>query len=313
MNVARQTKNYVETNPEVLMPDEALHSAHAVTISADAELQAIMTAVTEDQIRFSEQIGAFKMATATRKFLNVFRIKFLAEVKESKKYKDLTIVRQDGNTERVRTWEEFCNAIGYSSDLIDENIRNVRAFGEEALESMGQIGLGYRELRQLRRVPEDQKAALIEAAKAGDKDSFLELAEDLIAKHVREKEEAEKRIASMGEEIEDTRARSAEKSQQIEALHDERLRIKRLPPDEVLAQLRKEATAIHNDARGAIIGQLRQAVIAVVGHHETHGGDSTVFLAGLVGQLTTDLAALRDEFFLPTVDANEHGWIDNEN
>ena len=62
----------------------------------------------------------------------------------------------------------------------DEDIKNLRQFGEQALESMSRMGIGYRELRQFRRLPDDQKTALIEVAKTGDKDSFLELAEDLI-------------------------------------------------------------------------------------------------------------------------------------
>lgn len=111
------------------------------------------------------------------------------------------------------------------------------------------------------------------------------------------------------EELEDTRTRSAEKSQQIEVMHEEKLRIKRMPPDEVLAALHKEATAIHNDACGAIAGQLRQAVIAILGHHETHGGDSAVFLGGVVGQLESELAKLRGEFGLPAVQTGEHDWV----
>ena len=53
---------------------------------------------------------------------------------------------------------------------------------------MSRMGIGYRELRQYRKLPEDQKQALIEVAKAGDKEGFVELAEEIIAKHAKEKE-----------------------------------------------------------------------------------------------------------------------------
>lgn len=43
---------------------------------------------------------------------------------------------------------------------------------------MSRMGIGYRELRQYRRLPDDQKQALIEVAKTGDKEGFVELAED---------------------------------------------------------------------------------------------------------------------------------------
>ena len=79
--------------------------------------------------------------------------------------------------------------LGRSVDQVDRDIANVQAFGEQALESMSAMGIGYRELRQYRKLPEDQKQALIEVAKAGDKEGFVELAEEIIAKHAKEKEQ----------------------------------------------------------------------------------------------------------------------------
>lgn len=58
--------------------------------------------------------------------------------------------------------------------------------------------------------------------------------------------------------------------------------------------------------RGGIIGALRQALIAL----DLQEARPTVFMAGLVGQLEDDLRALRAEFALPEVSADEHGWID---
>ncbi len=80
------------------------------------------------------------------------------------------------------TWEEFCNLLGKSVDKVDTDITNLKAFGEEALESMQRIGIGYRKLRQYRQLPQTQQEELIEAAKANDKDAFLEVAEELITK-----------------------------------------------------------------------------------------------------------------------------------
>lgn len=98
------------------------------------------------------------------------------------------------------TWEEFCGLLGVTSRKVDEDISNLQAFGEDALNSMSRIGIGYRELRQYRKLPEDQKQALIEVAKAGDKEGFVELAEEIIAKHAKEKEQ----LASQVEEAKAT-------------------------------------------------------------------------------------------------------------
>lgn len=76
-------------------------------------------------------------------------------------------------------------------------------------------------------------------------------------------------------------------------------RIQKETPDERLLGLRKEATAIMNDALGAVRGGMRQALVAL----RDHPGEepSSLFMAGLVGQLQYDLSALREEFGLPDV------------
>ena len=77
------------------------------------------------------------------------------------------------------------------------------------------------------------------------------------------------------------------------------LRIQKEAPDERLLGLRKEATAIMNDALGAVRGGMRQALIALRDHPSEETG--SLFMAGLVGQLQYDLSALREEFGLPDV------------
>ncbi|MBX9835309.1 MAG: hypothetical protein K2X65_03950, partial [Burkholderiaceae bacterium] len=76
-------------------------------------------------------------------------------------------------------------------------------------------------------------------------------------------------------------------------------RIETLPADEALEKTMKEATAITRDAMGAIRGGVRQALVAL--NDAPDGGDKSVFMAGLVGQIQADLNALREEFNLPDV------------
>lgn len=83
---------------------------------------------------------------------------------------------------------------------------------------------------------------------------------------------------------------------------DEAALIKAAPADEQLEVLRKEATASMNDCRGALIGRFSAALEAIDAHAALHGGESDLaFLAGLVGQLQADLAALRDRLGIPDV------------
>lgn len=89
------------------------------------------------------------------------------------------------------------------------------------------------------------------------------------------------------------------KNASMDKLRAQLTRIDKLPPDEALANLQKEATAIMNDALGAVRGGMRQALIALNDHPGEN--DHSLFMAGLVGQITADLAALREEFNLPDV------------
>lgn len=88
------------------------------------------------------------------------------------------------------------------------------------------------------------------------------------------------------------------KNASMDKLRAQLTRIDKLPPDEALANLQKEATAIMNDALGAVRGGMRQALIALKNHGDD---DHSLFMAGLVGQVQADLAALREEFNLPDV------------
>ena len=137
----------------------------------------------------NQLLGQAQMAGAFEEFSRTVRTSKLAYVKEHKLYRSIAGAASPHGAEKLSgTWEEFCWLLGRSVDQVDRDIANVQAFGEQALESMSAMGIGYRELRQYRKLPEDQKQALIEVAKAGDKEGFVELAEEIIAKHAKEKE-----------------------------------------------------------------------------------------------------------------------------
>ena len=140
----------------------------------------------------NQMLGQIQMSRAISKFTDVVSLQKLKYIKENKSYRALSgqkgIDRNGSEITDVGTWAGFCAALGVSASKIDEDLTNLQIFGEEALAQLTQAGAGYRELRQYRKLPEDQKQALIEVAKAGDKEGFVELAEEIIAKHAKEKE-----------------------------------------------------------------------------------------------------------------------------
>lgn len=90
------------------------------------------------------------------------------------------------------------------------------------------------------------------------------------------------------------------KNAKIDKLEREKKLIERMPTDETAIATKKEASAIMADVLGLIRGDLRAALAAVAVDDSRDSGD-TVFMAGLVGQLASDLAALRAEFDLPDI------------
>ena len=188
---------------EARMPKKAgrpaMPAAQAVAVVLNGEETAPEVAAVDGlaQLRASygqgrdlvnQLLGQAQAFQAAGNLLQTFGVSKLALVKESKLYQQLSGMKAPNGSELKGTWVEFCGLLGISDDKANEDINNLNAFGEDALEQMQRIGIGYRELRQYRKLPEDQKQALIEVAKAGDKEGFVELAEEIIAKHAKEKE-----------------------------------------------------------------------------------------------------------------------------
>lgn len=92
----------------------------------------------------------------------------------------------------------------------------------------------------------------------------------------------------------------SDKNTAMDKLRAQVKRIATIPPDDALADLQREATANMNDALGAVRGGLRAALTALNNHGDERG-QQAVFMAGLVGQVAAELAALREEFNLPDV------------
>ena len=85
--------------------------------------------------------GRAQAFSVSAKFGNVSALLILKQIKENKTYK---------NMPNVGTWANYCQLLGYSPRLIDEQLTNLNTLGQEFLETVSTFGLGYRELRKLR-------------------------------------------------------------------------------------------------------------------------------------------------------------------
>ena len=203
----------------------------------------IQSAYNEERDLVNQLLGQAQMADAFTKFSLTVRTSKLNFVKENKLYRSLKGKKSpNGYDFLTGTWEEFCNLLGISVQKADLDIQNLKEFGEEALDSMSQMGIGYRELRQYRKLPEDQKTALIEVAKAGDKETLVELAEEFIAKNNKEKEQLKKENNNLQADYKALSKRNADVAKEKEelAIKLAQFEMKTIPLDERLSPLKEQ-------------------------------------------------------------------------
>ncbi|WP_439330222.1 hypothetical protein [Gilliamella intestini] len=202
----------------------------------------IQSEYNEERDLVNQLLGQAQMADAFSKFSRTVRTSKLAFIKQNKLYQLLKGKKTPNGSEFSGTWEDFCNLLNLSVDKVDLDIQNLQSFGEEALESMSRMGIGYRELRQYRKLPEDQKTALIEVAKAGDKEALVELAEEFIAKNAKEKEQLKKENSNLQADYKALSKRNADVAKEKEelAIKLAQFEMKTVPLDERLEPFKKQ-------------------------------------------------------------------------
>jgi len=140
----------------------------------------------EDVLKQLGQIEAFEFVN---KLAIVANLKIIQEIKETKAYKGLTYIDENGKLATIANFEDFCNyKLNSPKRTIDDRLLNLKSFGEEFYEASQKIGLGSRDLRKLRQLPSDDKQLIIgsEAVDLGDKEAIKELIEDLDITHKKE-------------------------------------------------------------------------------------------------------------------------------
>jgi uncharacterized protein YukE len=104
------------------------------------------------------------------------------------------------------------------------------------------------------------------------------------------------------------------KNKQIDKLQGDARRLKRAEPDEVVEQLLRELQEHYNAVLGGIRGTLRAGIEQVIVHDQEHDTNNTVLLAGVLGQITAEVQAIRDMFGIPDATGIElqenHGWLE---
>lgn len=203
----------------------------------------------------NQLLGQAQAFQAAGNLLQTFGVQKLAIVKENKLYQQLAGSIAPNGLALKGTWQEFCGLLGISDEKANQDIANLQAFGEEALEQMQRAGIGYRDLRKFRRMGEDDKTLLIEAAKSGDKDSLVEFAETLISKHTKEKQDLETKVTELEANNRATEQLLTAKDGKINNLARQ---IKKFNVDVDLPAAFTDARAAATDAVNEILTQLQK-------------------------------------------------------
>jgi hypothetical protein len=295
--------------------DMELDANKAVTLQNTA---ALLEQQNEERDTLNQIIGQIQMTDAIAKLTTVVGLSKLAHIKETRMYKALAgkkgVDRHGNEIADVGTWEGFCLAVGTTRQKADEDILNLRQFGEEALENLTRIGAGYRELRQFRKLPADQKQALIEIAKAGDKEGFVELAEEIISKHSKEKEQ-------LSADLEEARADYDAQGQLLKKTRDEldqtklelskaKYRIITQKPDDVEHQLRTETAAIAAEIDALFKNKLSSAAQSLMEHGNKTSTDQHSYLGTMISYLERQLEQLKEQYSLQdSLYEEEPSWM----
>ena len=261
--------------------------------------------MTQDKAQAHELIGMIKAFDFTQKLVTVTTLKLLNQVKESKSYKGLTLSDKEGKLVTVTTWEDFCITLGFSREQMDENLRNLNTFGENFLETSQRLGLGYREMRKLRKLPEDARAEIVDAefSETADKEELLEKIEELTAKHAKEKQILEGQLKQSHANYEAQSKVLKNKNDRINQLDIElekkKNHINTLSPDEKGGLLRKETSQLAYNAEAILRGQVWKAFETLDSHTQESGIDHKQFMVGTLAEIELVLNELRTAFNLP--------------
>ncbi|EDM3689355.1 hypothetical protein CSM81_07275 [Salmonella enterica subsp. enterica serovar Infantis] len=309
--MGRRAKNTIDVEPMTpAIPGQDFE--HPYPELSQEEIQA-----QDERDLLNQLLGQVQMADAFAKFTATVAVSKMAYVKENKLYQSLAGIKNRDGRGFDGTWEDFCRLLGTSAPKANEDITNLRTFGEEALESMSRMGIGYRELRQFRKLPEDSKTALIEVAKQGDKESLLDLAEELIARQNDEKEQLAKQLADTEADLEASRKRAADlKSSRDELedkLHEERF--KPITDNELAERTRLEATSISSKIARELMGALQGAFAELEKDTTDRGVDHSSFMAGLVCEIRSELDDIVTRFDIPDMvtEYTPPAWLNESN
>lgn len=270
------------------MSDVSPDSLAAATADLVNEARAQAVTMTQgdlaNTLEFNNLLGIARYARTLDTVNRVTLLKTLQRLKDNKGYRSLTIPGPDGQPYHPKNFGNVCEALGLSLSKVNMDLLNLAAFGEEMLQAQSRLGIGYRELRQLRAgldtLPpeerEDVQAMIKAAAESGDKEEMLAALDEANA---RNKALADK-LKAVKADLEQTHKVLSDKGARLD---EAEIQLRRAThpatPDEAAKKLSQKRQILRSDLDDRctdIIGKMTAlcSQIAVVLREDTQGADT---------------------------------------
>lgn len=277
--------------------------------TAASEKALVAAAATAEQIEMNQLLGRLQATQAIAAMLDGLSLAQIAQIKESKRYKQLAGQKMviGGVKIRLDTWEGFCAALGSSRRGIEEKLDNLRLLGEEALDKATALGMTTQELRKLRQLDAaDQKVVIgeIEVA-AGDKEAIIDLITDMSAKHAREREELQARLEDQRGEAAASERIIEERNKRIDKLEKQLHKQQHRTMEEQRQQLMTDAGAAQILCLAPLAG-LDDAIDTLLGEDDAA---CTRHAANLLHELRAAVEDLQLKYGLGDVVNPDDRWM----
>lgn len=184
---------------------EAEHQAATALVEANmAQFEAERHEQREKQQQERETLiaEASRLTGRVEAFGFMSKVATVSHLMTLKKIKDSGIYKELPN---IKTWEEYCKSIGYTRRHIDDQLESLNLLGSEFLETGFQFGLGYRDLKQLKKevktgnleVRDESVVIDGEVIPLDDKDELRDALDTLLKSKYKEIEEKDKELEAV--------------------------------------------------------------------------------------------------------------------
>ena len=229
-----------------------------------------------------EARGAFQHSQFIETVSRVSVLARLAQIRDTKVYKGAQVRGKDGELVTVKTWDDYCNALGMSRRKVEEDLANLAMFGDNLLKMQEHLGIGYRDLRKLRahmaELPEaTQEEIRAEIEQATDKEELLATLDEMGARNAKlsaEKKELKTQLDTNDKLLKEAREKeSATRIQMEKALNP-------VTPDDVAVAAEDQMERVRHTLADACLacekaGTGIAAIMARLGNTEEGRGKLT--------------------------------------